>query len=112
MPGAIAITNSTVFLSSPMFRQPMIPASTSFSEPYNCDSSSSQSMLLKRKRPAMIQIPSPPLSFLHDDVANPDDEMVEINEEGEGYSVYCKRGKRGALEDRYSVVVNHDSKQV
>ncbi|KAK1421345.1 hypothetical protein QVD17_23600 [Tagetes erecta] len=109
MSGIIAITNSSVFLSSPIFRQPI--ASTSFSEPYNCDSSSSQSMLLKRKRPAMIQIPSAPLNFI-DNVAKPeDDHMMEINEEGEGYSVYCKRGKRGALEDRYSTVVNRDSKQ-
>ena len=40
-------------------------------------------------------------------------EAVEV--EGDGYSVYCKRGRRGGImEDRYSafVDVNGDSKQV
>ncbi|KAK9048156.1 hypothetical protein SSX86_032881, partial [Deinandra increscens subsp. villosa] len=41
------------------------------------------------------------------------DDVAEIDEEGEAYSVYCKRGRRGAMEDRYSAVVDlqGDSKQ-
>jgi len=37
-----------------------------------------------------------------------------VEEEGDGYSVYCKRGRREAMEDRYSAVLNvqGDSKQV
>ncbi|CAA3015905.1 probable phosphatase 2C 25 [Olea europaea subsp. europaea] len=40
--------------------------------------------------------------------------LSEVELEGEGYSLYCKRGKRGgAMEDRYSAVMGlqGDSKQ-
>ncbi|XP_071707217.1 probable protein phosphatase 2C 25 [Rutidosis leptorrhynchoides] len=138
MSGVVALTNSPVFLSSPMFRQPMIspssssslslqrtsstPSSPSSSQLHhkhsngfqegqliNCDSSS---VILKRKRPARIQIPFSPFNFV-DDVKTPVDDVAEIDEEGEAYSVYCKRGRHGAMEDRYSAVVGlqGDSKQ-
>ncbi|CAH1438763.1 unnamed protein product [Lactuca virosa] len=137
MPCAVAPTNSPVFLSSPMFGKPMISPSSSLSlrhtspapsppssylhNPTNgykegkiisCDSNPSPSVVLKRKRPARIQIPFAPLSLM-DEVAKPNDEVAEIDEEGEEYSVYCKRGKRGAMEDRYSAVVDlqGDTKQ-
>ncbi|KAI3748865.1 hypothetical protein L6452_12264 [Arctium lappa] len=138
MPCAVAVTNSPVFLPSPMFRNPMLSPSSSLSLHHtsptpspppsslhkhttgynegpiiNCDStSSSSSVVLKRKRPARIQIPFAPMSFV-DEIAKPDDNLSEIDEEGEEYSVYCKRGKRGAMEDRYSAAVDlqGDSKQ-
>ncbi|KAF5771060.1 putative protein-serine/threonine phosphatase [Helianthus annuus] len=135
--GAVVVTNSQVFLSSQMFRQPMIspssPLSLRHTSPvpsspsstlhtngsalhtngYNegsvvsCDNSnnSSPTVLSKRKRPARIQIPFAPLRFV-DEVVKPVDDVAEIHDEGEEYSVYCKRGKRGAMEDRYSVVVD------
>ncbi|KAI3793230.1 hypothetical protein L1987_35846 [Smallanthus sonchifolius] len=130
MHGAVAVTNSPVFLSSSMFRQPLISPSSTISlrhtsptpsspssslhkhtNGYNegpivtCDSNSSPTVLSKRKRPARIQIPFAPLTFT-DEVAKPVDDVTEIDEEGEAYSVYCKRGKRGAMEDRYSAVVD------
>lgn len=39
-------------------------------------------------------------------------ELVEV--ESDGYSVYCKRGRREAMEDRYSAALNlhGDPKQV
>lgn len=134
MPGGLAITNSPVFLSSPMFRKSIISStSPSFSlhhapptplspthlngykegKAISCDSNTSPSVLSKRKRPARIQIPFAPLSFV-DEVVKKVDDVTEIDEEGEAYSVYCKRGKRGAMEDRYSAVVGlqGDSKQV
>lgn len=39
--------------------------------------------------------------------------MDEVEVEGEGYCVYCRKGKRRTMEDRYSAVVNlqGDSKQ-
>ncbi|KAI3705023.1 hypothetical protein L1987_75253 [Smallanthus sonchifolius] len=73
-------------------------------------SNSSTSVHVKRKRPARIQIPFAPLSFV-DEVVKPEDDVAEITEEGGAYSVYCKRGKKGAMEDRHSAVVDLDSKQ-
>lgn len=71
--------------------------------------------LLKRKRPARINIPIASLSF-EPSLQTPrdGDRLDEVEVEGEGYSVYCKRGKRGAMEDRYSAIVDHQqgSKQV
>ncbi|KAL4579541.1 hypothetical protein LXL04_015691 [Taraxacum kok-saghyz] len=66
-----------------------------------------------RKRPARIQIPFAPLSIT-EEISKPNDEVAEIDEEGEEYSVYCKRGKRGSMEDRYSAVVDlqGDTKQL
>lgn len=39
-------------------------------------------------------------------------DVVEV--EGDGYALYCKRGRRGLMEDRYSAVVDvhGDSTQV
>ncbi|XP_076942252.1 putative protein phosphatase 2C 25 [Bidens hawaiensis] len=136
MSSTIAITNSPGFLSSPMFCEAMISPSVSLhhttlmpSSPQpsslqkhtngykeglksSCDSDTSTSVLLKRKRPAKIQIPFEPLSFV-DEVVKPEDDVAEIDEEGEEYSVYCKRGKRRFMEDRYSAIVDlqGDSKQ-
>ncbi|KAJ9539897.1 hypothetical protein OSB04_026403 [Centaurea solstitialis] len=150
MPCAVAVTNSPVFLPSPMFRNPMLSPSSSISLHHtpsptpsppppssaasfhkhakglnegsivNCDSNPPSSsaaaaaVVLKRKRPARIQIPFAPMSFADEIAKAEDDENPsEIDEEGEEYSVYCKRGKRGAMEDRYSVVLGlqGDSKQ-
>lgn len=73
--------------------------------------------VLKRKRPARLDIP------LTSGITNGpglktmpcgDDRLDEVEVDGEGYSVYCKRGKRGSvMEDRYSALVdvNGQSKQ-
>lgn len=65
-------------------------------------------LALKRKRPMRIDIPVAPLSFGVDSPKGEERvEVVEVDEDG--YSVYCKRGKRGPMEDRYSAVVDlHD----
>ncbi|OIT03009.1 PREDICTED: probable protein phosphatase 2C 25 [Nicotiana attenuata] len=72
-------------------------------------SSSSSSTILKRKRPARITIPISSLSLEQVD-QTPREEISRLDEvevEGEGYSVYCKRGKkRGEMEDRYSAIVD------
>ncbi|XP_058182705.1 probable protein phosphatase 2C 2 [Rhododendron vialii] len=69
--------------------------------------------LMKRKRPAMIEIPSLALSFAATEAPAEVGPMDEVEVDGEGYYVCCKRGKRRAMEDRYSAVVNSqgDSKQ-
>lgn len=75
-------------------------------------SSAQSSLLLKRKRPLRIEIPVASLGLAPEDRL--DEVEVDVEVEGEGYSVYCKRGKRGRMEDRYSAVVGleGDSKQV
>ena len=46
--------------------------------------------------------------------ATPCEVRREVEMEGDGYSVYCKRGRREAMEDRFSasVKLQGDSKQV
>ncbi|KAL5537951.1 hypothetical protein UlMin_045259 [Ulmus minor] len=63
---------------------------------------SSSGEVLKRKRPAKIAIPMATLNFAVD---SPRLDVMEV--EGDGYSVYCKRGRRGTMEDRYTAVVDH-----
>ncbi|KAJ3682839.1 hypothetical protein LUZ60_013066 [Juncus effusus] len=55
--------------------------------------------LLKRKRPDRISIPLPAMELV--DLLG-SDERKEVEEENEGFAVYCKRGKkRLEMEDRY-----------
>lgn len=66
----------------------------------------SNDVVSKRKRPAKLEIPVTNLRFgfdLHTPRAA-EDKVVEA--EGDGYAVYCKRGRREAMEDRYSVKLN------
>ncbi|KAG8644872.1 probable protein phosphatase 2C 30 isoform X2 [Manihot esculenta] len=72
--------------------------------------------VLKRKRPGKIAIPVVAGGVCGFGLETPrrEEEKVEVMEvEGDGYSVYCKRGRRRLMEDRYSasVDVNGDSKQ-
>ncbi|CAL5404658.1 unnamed protein product [Camellia sinensis] len=75
-----------------------------------CFSSSTSPTLLNRKRQARINIPTPSLSF---PAAVVDGSLNEVEFQGDGYFVYYKRGKKAAMEDRYSALVNllGDSKQ-
>ncbi|XP_022764982.1 probable protein phosphatase 2C 30 [Durio zibethinus] len=68
--------------------------------------------VVKRKRPARIEIPTPVAVDLGFAAETPRGEE-EVQVERDGYSVYCKRGRRGKMEDRYSAVIdlNGDSKQ-
>lgn len=53
-----------------------------------------------------IDIPSTELRFEREVEKQKEGERVdEVEVEGEGYSVYCKRGKRASMEDRYAVVL-------
>lgn len=73
------------------------------------------SPILKRKRPARIDIPVASLRLEDTKTTLDLDRSSEVEFEGEGYSVYSKRGKRGGvLEDRYAAVLGlqGDSKQV
>ncbi|KAL4561249.1 hypothetical protein LXL04_033412 [Taraxacum kok-saghyz] len=69
--------------------------------------------VLQLEFPYSAPIPFAPLSIT-EEISKPNDEVAEIDEEGEEYSVYCKIGKRGSMEDRYSAVVDlqGDTKQL
>ncbi|KAK6927110.1 PPM-type phosphatase-like domain [Dillenia turbinata] len=67
-------------------------------------SSSSSPTLLKRKRPARLDIPVVSAVNIFGTPATPCATHVEVQRDG--YSVYCKRGRREAMEDRYSASVD------
>ncbi|PIN23482.1 Serine/threonine protein phosphatase [Handroanthus impetiginosus] len=72
------------------------------------------SSALKRKRPANIDIPAMSFEFNNDMTTSKFGGPTEMEVEGEGYSVCCKRGRRGsAMEDRFAAVLDlqGDSKQ-
>ncbi|KAM6582475.1 hypothetical protein CsatB_009477 [Cannabis sativa] len=75
------------------------PSSTS-----NMGLGSCSGEVLKRKRPSRISIPMAPLSFTID---SPKGSSDVVEDESDGYSVYCKRGRRAVMEDRYSAIVDH-----
>lgn len=73
----------------------------------------------KRKRPARLDIPvvslgsgNIPVTPSAAAAARSEWDVVEV--EGDAYGVYCKKGRREAMEDRYSAAVNlqGDPKQV
>nr|XP_043611073.1 probable protein phosphatase 2C 25 [Erigeron canadensis] len=70
--------------------------------------------LLKRKRPTRLDIP---VGSFCVDRSTPapamEDRWKEVVVDGDGYSVYCKRGKRDAMEDRFvaNVEINGDNKK-
>ncbi|KAM7499382.1 hypothetical protein LguiA_023796 [Lonicera macranthoides] len=109
-------SRSSSFQQSPLSPLTFHIHKNQLSTDYNRDckspisTSSSPPMLLKRKRPSRIDIPIASLVFKTPAVL---DCLNEVEFEGESYSVYCKRGKRSAMEDRYSAVVGlqGDSKQ-
>ncbi|GFZ19642.1 protein phosphatase 2C family protein [Actinidia rufa] len=68
-------------------------------------SNSSSPTLFKRKRPARLDIPISYVGF--SGPATPAVDAIEVVEvDGDGYSVCCKRGRREAMEDRYSAVID------
>ncbi|KAE9615142.1 hypothetical protein Lal_00048172 [Lupinus albus] len=90
-------SNSTSSPSSPFrFR---------LSKPPVISSTSPNGAVLKRKRPARLDIPVSSLTF----GVPPTPSAVArdvVEAEGDGFSVYCKRGRREYMEDRYSAADN------
>lgn len=71
----------------------------------NKDSGSQNDAVLKRKRPTRLNIPVSEHAFCVP--ATPSAVARDVVEaEGDGYSVYCKRGRREYMEDRYTAGVN------
>lgn len=70
------------------------------------------SPLLKRKRPARLDIPVVAIAERVEAEVAVAPEVAEA--EGDGYSVCCKRGRKDVMEDRFSAVLalQGDQKQV
>ncbi|MCI86136.1 putative protein phosphatase 2C 25-like, partial [Trifolium medium] len=63
--------------------------------------------VLKRHRPAKLHIPVASLTVeVTPVVASPAPVKDVVEVEGIGFSVYCKKGSRKQMEDRYSASVN------
>jgi len=108
-------SSSTTSCSSPSpFRYRLQKPLTGFNSSSSLASGSgAAATLLKRKRPTRLDIPV--VMGFGGGLATPREvEGAELEREGYGYSVYCKRGRREAMEDRFSAVVDleGDAKQV
>ncbi|XP_022747778.1 probable protein phosphatase 2C 25 [Durio zibethinus] len=111
---------SPIPLSPTLVKTPPSPSSSSLKSPLSLCVPKQQlssgvdtvRSVVKRKRPTRIEIPSPMAVKLGFAAETPRGEE-EVQVEGEGYSVYCKRGRRGTMEDCYSAVIdlNGDPKQ-
>ncbi|XP_076936640.1 putative protein phosphatase 2C 25 [Bidens hawaiensis] len=123
----VAISNSPVF--SPTSRASPSSCSSSPSSPFKfrlqrpptpvsglIRTSNEDVTVLKRKRPTKLAIPIGSLTFGVDrstTAAAVEDRWQEVEVDEDGYSVYCKRGKRDHMEDRFKAKVdfNGDNKQ-
>ncbi|OIW16502.1 hypothetical protein TanjilG_32172 [Lupinus angustifolius] len=84
---------------------PSSPFRLRLSKPPVISSTSPNGAVLKRKRPARLDIPVSSLTF--GVPATPSAVARDVVEaEGDGFSVYCKRGRREYMEDRYSAADN------
>ncbi|BAT88328.1 hypothetical protein LR48_Vigan09g126800 [Vigna angularis] len=111
----VAVSNSPVFslfnnntnnnnsssMAEPLMLSLPIPSTTP-----SCSSPPS-SPLLKRRRPAKLDIPVASLALTLSTAPAPSpamDSVVEVD--GSGFSVFCRRGRRAHMEDRYSAAVD------
>ncbi|XP_076957245.1 putative protein phosphatase 2C 25 [Bidens hawaiensis] len=124
---AVAISNSPVF--SPSSRASPTSCSSSPSSQFKfrlqrppppvsglIRTSNEDVTVLKRKRPTKLAIPIGSLTFCVDrstPAPAVEDRWKEVEVDEDGYSVYCKRGKREHMEDRFKAKVdfNGDNKQ-
>ncbi|CAL0307741.1 unnamed protein product [Lupinus luteus] len=84
---------------------PSSPFRLRLSKPPVISSTSPNGAVLKRKRPARLDIPVSSLTFGVPATPSAVDRDV-VEAEGDGFSVYCKRGRREYMEDRYSAADN------
>lgn len=113
-------SSSSSFSSSPSVHgttptPPQLPPSALSLRIQNKAEGGGGGSVLKRKRPTRIDIPTMAgLGCFKVQTPRGEDRLDEVVVEGESYSVYCKRGRRGcAMEDRYSALLgfNGDSTQ-
>lgn len=82
--------------------------------PTACMGAGTVETVLKRKRPAKLDIPAGKTATSFAAPKTPCEVRREVESEGDGFSVYCKRGTKEAMEDRFSasVELQGDAKQV
>ncbi|GJT59675.1 probable protein phosphatase 2C 25 [Tanacetum coccineum] len=100
-------TESLSSSSPPTFTfRPLVPSVGATS----CSSSPSVS---KRKRPAKLNIPVGTFGFSGMVSKEKEEDMwKEVQVDGDdGYSVYCKKGKRDVMEDRFKAIVEFNGEQ-
>lgn len=100
-----------------LLKPPVNSVFGSDSGPGDCDRHLSLGSVLKRKRPTRLDILVAPVGVTAPISLNAEtlrEESGEVEREGDEFSVYCKRGKREAMEDRFSAITNieRDPKQV
>ncbi|KAK1426850.1 hypothetical protein QVD17_15530 [Tagetes erecta] len=102
--------------SSPSFKfRLQKPPSGLFRASYDDESpscSSNSPTQLKRKRPTRLNIPIASFTFPVDrstPETTAEDRWKEVEVEEDDYSVYCKRGKRELMEDRFEAKVNFNA---
>ncbi|XP_054798432.1 probable protein phosphatase 2C 25 isoform X2 [Prosopis cineraria] len=113
-PSASASSSSSPSSPSSPFRlrllKPPPPPSSSLSNsasaPAPSSSTSPNGTVLKRKRPTRLDIPVSSLTFGVPATPSASVARDALEAEGFGFSVYCKRGRREYMEDRYSAAVN------
>ncbi|KAJ4977563.1 hypothetical protein NE237_008343 [Protea cynaroides] len=91
---------------SPSSSSPSSPFKLRFQKPLGFRASKKETSpptLSKRKRPSKIEIPISAFSFAAE-MPVPAEMQREVEFERDGVSVYCKKGRREAMEDRYSAV--------
>ncbi|KAL0703512.1 hypothetical protein Bca4012_069937 [Brassica carinata] len=99
-----------------LLKPPVNSVFGSDSGPGDCDRHLSLGSVLKRKRPTRLDIPVAPVGVTAPISLNAEtlrEESGEVEREGDEFSVYCKGGKREAMEDRFSAITNieRDPKQ-
>ncbi|KAF8081539.1 hypothetical protein N665_0880s0016 [Sinapis alba] len=119
----IIAPESPVFFPSPLVFSPTSIKTPSSSprtmvacpprKPKDTTSCPDSDTVLKRKRPPMLDLKLPPAVAPWCSSTTPEkgDEVVEVEEDGV-YSVYCKRGRRGPMEDRYFAAVDPDERVI
>ncbi|XP_052107869.1 probable protein phosphatase 2C 25 [Arachis duranensis] len=87
--------------------KPPIPASLSSFVVVSASATSPNGTVLKRKRPARLDIPVSSLAFgiLPTPSAAAPRDVVE--EERDAFSIYCKKGRREHMKDRYSTAITY-----
>ncbi|XLR30443.1 probable protein phosphatase 2C 25 [Arachis ipaensis] len=86
--------------------KPPIPASLSGVAAVSASATSPNGTVLKRKRPARLDIPVSSLAFGIPPTPSAAAPRDVVEEERDAFSVYCKRGRREYMEDRYSTAGN------
>ncbi|KAB2050568.1 hypothetical protein F383_27984 [Gossypium arboreum] len=83
----------------------LLSSSSVSTSPTACMGAGTVETILKRKRPAKLDIPVAKTTTSFGAPKTPCEVRREVESEGDGFSVYCERGRKKAMEDRFSASV-------